>query len=385
MRGFLSILICLAMFCQPAYAKEIDSENPVPVIEAKAAVLIERTSGRVLFKQNENEILPIASTTKIMTALLALENAAPDDMVTAGENAEGVEGTSIYLSAGETLSMRDMLYGLMLRSGNDAAVAIAEHIDGDVETFAKRMNARAKELDASTRFVTPNGLDENGNGASALGMARIAAGAMALPAFREIVATQKKDIPWPGRDYGRELENKNKLLRTLDGATGIKTGYTSKAGRCLVFSCEREGVELIGVVLNCGTWFESATELIEWGFKQFCAETIAVKGEIAAQVEVLGGTDRSVDALFERTLTLPLAVGESHEIEPIMLPLLSAPVSKGQVIGHAVISINGETVTMVDLIAGAAIDERLSFIEAMKSMLCRWLGQTMKRDAMDGS
>ena len=149
-----------------------------------------------------------------------------------------------------------MLYGLMLRSGNDAAVAIAEHVAGSVESFAEMMNERAEELGADAHFVNPHGLPAEGHAASALGMAKIMRHAMTIPEFRTITATQRKIIPWVGNEYSRVLENKNRLLSTYEGANGGKTGYTNAAGRCLVFSAERDGLSLIGVVLNCPTWFD---------------------------------------------------------------------------------------------------------------------------------
>ena len=175
---------------------------------AKGAVLIDAKSGRVLFGQNENERFPMASTTKIMTALLALENCSLDEEVTASENASGVPGTSIYLGVGETLTMEEMLYGLLLRSGNDAAVAIAEHVSGSVEAFAARMNARAAELDADAHFVNPHGLDADGHEASALALARIFRQAMQNGDFRRITGTKKTTIPWVGNDFSRVLEQK---------------------------------------------------------------------------------------------------------------------------------------------------------------------------------
>ncbi|MEE1199452.1 MAG: hypothetical protein U0L09_02260 [Christensenellales bacterium] len=177
-------------------------------VDAKAAVLIDGITGRILFGQNENQMLPMASTTKIMTALLALENCTLSETVTAGPSAHGVEGTSIYLSEGETLPMEHMLYGLMLRSGNDAAVAIAEHVAGSVPAFAEMMNERAKTLNADAHFVNPHGLPAENHKASALGLAKIMQEAMAIPTFRVITSTTRKVIPWAGNEYSRVLENK---------------------------------------------------------------------------------------------------------------------------------------------------------------------------------
>ena len=249
-------ILCLILLLGSARG---DAQEPdVPALNAHAAVLIDGASGRLLYGYNEHRQLPMASTTKVMTALLALEGCSLQETVTASKRASGVPGTSIYLREGEQLTMEEMLLGLMLRSGNDAAVAIAEHVSGSVEAFAEKMNERAQELGAQANFITPNGLDAGGHSISALGLALVARQAMTLPDFRRIVGTQRATIRWPGNDYDRVLTNKNRLLREYEGATGIKTGFTSKAGRCLVFSAEREGMELIGVVLNCGTWFDSA-------------------------------------------------------------------------------------------------------------------------------
>lgn len=353
MRGFIAFLLMLSLLFSAAMAEDISGE--MPDIQARGAVLIERTSGRVLYDKNMDELLPVASTTKVMTALLAIENSSMDEVVTTSKRASGVQGTSIYLSVGEQLSMRNMLYGLMLKSGNDAAVAIAEHVGGSVEAFAKMMNERALELVTTAYFVTPNGLDQGGNGASALGLAKITAKALEYADFREIVGTQKATIPWPGNPYDRVLENKNRLLRDLPGATGVKTGFTSKAGRCLVFSCERSGMELIGVVLNCGTWFESAAELIEWGFTNYQPRPLFQKDDVALSAKVSGGIDRRVDALYADSLTLPCATYERPMVLVEMNAPLKAPIEEGQLIGHALVTINGKTECTVPLVAANGV------------------------------
>ena len=339
-------------------------------IDAKAAVLIDGASGRILYAQNENEMLPMASCTKIMTALLALEHSSLDEQVTAGKNAHGVTGTSIYLSEGETLTMEQMLYGLMLRSGNDAAVAIAEHIAGSVENFCEMANARARELDADASFANPHGLDAEGHKASALGLARIMRAALQNEDFRTITATEKKIIPWVGNEYSRVLQNKNRLLSTYEGATGGKTGYTSKAGRCLVFSAERDGMELIGVVLNCYTWFDSAEKLLDYGFANFRMENALNAGEAAASVQVLGGDRASIPAVAARELSGAVRIDGQNRLE-LDLPALHAPVQLGRVIGSATLTDGGETVDRCDLTAGEAV-AAWSMSAAMRSVIRRW-------------
>ena len=339
-------------------------------IDARAAVLIDAASGRILYAQNENEMLPMASCTKIMTALLALENSSLEETVTAGKNAHGVTGTSIYLSEGESLSMEQMLYGLMLRSGNDAAVAIAEHIAGSVEKFCEMANARAKELNADASFVNPHGLDASGHKASALGLARIMRRALQIEDFRTITGTRKKIIPWVGNEYSRVLENKNRLLSTYEGTTGGKTGYTSKAGRCLVFSAEREGLELIGVVLNCYTWFDSAEKLLDYGFDAYRMETAFTEGQEVTPVTVLDGDSASVTAVAESDLAGAVRKGGRVSVET-EFPPLQAPVRPGQVIGSAALLDGDTTVDRCDLIADAAVPA-WSMGSALRSVLRNW-------------
>lgn len=240
-RRLFLFVCCAALTLLNGHARA--QEEKLIETSAKAAVLIEKNTGRVLYRRNEETALPMASTTKVMTALLALEEGQLDDVVTVSRNAFGVPGTSIYLSEGEKLTLRDLLYGLMLASGNDAAVAIAEHIGGSVDAFCRRMTERAAELGCqNTVFLSPNGLPTLGHHTTAYDLALIAREAMDHPEFREIVSTRRASIPWEGRTYSRILNNKNRLLTDYDGATGIKTGYTKAAGRCLVFGAKRDGL-----------------------------------------------------------------------------------------------------------------------------------------------
>ena len=341
-------------------------------VAAKGAVLIDADSGRVLFGQNENEVLPMASTTKVMTTLLALENAGLDEQVTAGRNAAGVEGTSLYLSEGETLTMEQMLYGLMLRSGNDAAVAVAEHIAGSVPAFADMMNARAAELHADAHFVNPHGLDADGHGISALGMARVMREAMKNPVFRVITGTQRKVIPWSGNEYSRVLDNKNKLLKTYEGATGGKTGYTSKAGRCLVFCAEREELSLIGTVLNCPSWFDTAAALLDYGFENYRAEKALEAGQVAAGMRVLGGLSGSVQVVAETPLRAAVPVGSSPEVVLRLPEALAAPVTTGDIVGTAQIKSGGRVIAECNLRAAATVDRR-SFAASIRRLFLNWI------------
>ena len=224
----VALLICCTVLTLLGSSAQAEEEVDT---SARAAVLIDRGTGMVLLCHNENEPLPMASTTKVMTALLALEKGNLDDVVTVGRNAYGVPGTSIYLNLGERITLRDLLYGLLLASGNDAAVAIAEHIGGSVEAFCAMMTERAAELGCeNTVFVNPNGLPAEGHHTTAYDLALIAREAMKNETFREIVSTQRASIPWEGRSYDRVLNNKNRLLSDYEGATGIKTGRGALPG-----------------------------------------------------------------------------------------------------------------------------------------------------------
>ncbi len=347
-----------------ALAEEID-------ISARAAILIDAASGRVLYAKNADTRYPMASTTKIMTALLALENSAPNELVTASERAAGTGGTSIYLSAGETLSMEEMLKGLMLRSGNDAAVAIAEHIGGSVENFAAMMNARAEDLGADAHFVTPNGLDAEGHGASARAMALIAREALWRGDFRALVGTQRAVIPWRDNQYNRVLNNKNRLLREYEGTTGVKTGFTKKAGRCLVFSAERDGMELIGVVLNCGAWFDEAERLLDWGFEHYSLACAAEMGEDCGTVAVAGGASPRVRVIAESDALAAVRASDQWSVELTLAQSVAAPVHAGDSLGRAALKVNGEVLAETRLIAAESI-EKLTFWGIFVKVLDGW-------------
>lgn len=361
------VALCFVLLLIPAAR----ASEPFTVA-AKGAVLIDGASGRVLFGQNENAEFPMASTTKVMTTLLALENADLDEPVTAGKNAHGVTGTSLYLSEGETLSMEHMLYGLMLRSGNDAAVAVAEHIAGSVPAFAEMMNEKAEALGIDAHFVNPHGLDAEGHRISALGLALLFREAMKNDTFRTITGTRRKVIPWVGNDYSRVLENKNKLLTTYEGATGGKTGYTGKAGRCLVFSAKRDGLELIGAVLNCPTWFDTATQLLDYGFENFRAERAFTSGQQVASLPVRGGMQASVGVLAAAPLQTAVPVGSLAQARLDLPESARAPIAAGQSLGTAALVSNQREYARCPLVAASDVEAR-DFGNALRRLLKLWV------------
>ncbi len=260
---------------------------PVPV-SARHAVLYEPVTNTFLIEKDGHSHAPMASTTKIMTALVAIEQGDPDKTVTITEEDCGIEGSSIYMAAGEKLTLRELLYALLLQSANDAAVAIARHVGGSTEAFVDMMNARVDKMGLSdTHFMNPHGLDDANHYTSACDLARIAAVAMDNSLFHEIVSTVKYTIP--GRDGGkRVLVNHNKLLRQYDHATGVKTGFTKKSGRCLVGAAEKDGLTFISVTLNAPNDWNDHIHMFETGFSMLENRCLCDSEQFVYELPVIG-------------------------------------------------------------------------------------------------
>ena len=357
LRGWITLLCCavMAFFAGNAQAEEGDQVEST----ARSAILVERETGRVLLSCNPHEKLPMASTTKVMTALMVLEYGRLDEVVTASRNAYGVPGTSIYLNLGEKITLHDLLYGLMLASGNDAAVAIAEHIGGDVETFCRMMTQRAAELGCTnTMFLTPHGLPKDGHYTTAHDLALIAREAMNHELFRQIVSTRRASIPWEGRSYQRILNNKNKLLTSYEGATGIKTGYTKAAGRCLVFGAKRDGLELVGVVLRCGDWFDEAARLMDMAFDRYEMFTAFDEGETVRVLPVTEGTQETVCIAMGGRLAAAVPKGMVPVLEFDLPESIQGGQQQGSVIGEARLVHGGEVIASAPLLLGETLARR---------------------------
>jgi D-alanyl-D-alanine carboxypeptidase (penicillin-binding protein 5/6) len=283
-----------------------EASGPMPVTtHASGAALIDVESGRILYSSRGNSRMKIASLTKIMTAIVAIENGDLADTVKVGRNAAGKEGSSLYLKVNEEMSLENLLYGLMLRSGNDAATAIAEHVGGSEEGFVYLMNDKADWLGlANTHFTNPHGLDHKDHYSSANDLAKLTAYALKNNMFKQIVKTRTKMAPNPNEAWDYKWFNKNKMLSMYDGADGVKTGYTKQALRCLVSSATRNGQQLAAVTLNDGDDWADHRRLLDWGFRNYPLEEIASRGQHVAGQEVVIGS----------TLRYPLAKGERNEL-----------------------------------------------------------------------
>ncbi|GHU72758.1 serine-type D-Ala-D-Ala carboxypeptidase [Clostridia bacterium] len=368
-----ALFVCIFLLYNGIGALAEEVEVTAKLSSAKAACVLEVSTGRVLFSWNADEKMPMASTTKVMTALLALERTDMSDIVTASRNAYGVPGTSIYLQIGEQLTMHDMLLGLMLASGNDAAVAIAEHIGGSVEGFLELMNLRAAEIGAfNTHFNSPNGLPIDDHYTTAYDFARIARMAMRLPAFREIVSTQRATIPWMDHDYDRILNNKNRLLSGYAGATGIKTGFTNAAGRCLVFGANRNGMEIVGVVLNCSDWFDEAERLMDQSFDQYRMTTMLADGDPVRPLTVRGGMGGTVRLAVRGDLTAPLSLNEAVNVKLDLPESIQAPIKAGDIVGYVRMYGGGTLAAERQIVAAETVEAR-TMLGALRLIMRRWL------------
>lgn len=281
MKKTVAILLC-SIFLWSATTIKTHAQN-----SAKAAITIEAQTGISLYEKNADEQLPMASTTKIMTALVTLENADINQTFTVSETACKVEGTQIGLLAGDQISLNDLLHMLMMKSANDAAQTIAENISGSLEAFAELMNERAKQMGLThTHFENPHGLPSDNHYTTARELALIAAEALKNDTFAQIVSTKKKKLDY----HGLVIENSNRLLSSYEYTTGVKTGFTKAAGRCLVTSAKKDGVTLINVTLDDGNDWQDHTEMFEEGFRRVSSYTLYEAGQYSITVPVLNGT-----------------------------------------------------------------------------------------------
>ena len=337
-------------------------------VSAQKAILVDAETGRVLFEKNADARGLIASTTKIMTALIVCEQCNVLDRMKIPKEAVGIEGSSIYLQEGEVLTIQELLYGLMLHSGNDAAVALAIYCGGTVEGFAELMNDKAHRLGMKdSHFENPNGLDSPGHYSTARDMAILASYAMDNPIFSKTVSTKKVSIS------RRSLSNHNKLLWRLKGADGVKTGFTKAAGRILVSSVTRQGRRLVAVTMNDPNDWQDHTTLMEDGFSRFQVKEIIKTGQILGTTEIAGGQELAVNLLANEDFCYSLAPGEQVEVVLQGPGFVYAPVAQGQQAGFAYICVDDRPVGKVSVIYGSTVEQEK---EQKQSFLEKIFGRT---------
>ena len=356
MKKLYILIFAILIMEKNVYALDVSASN---------ACLIERITGHVLFEKNMNEKAAMASTTKIMTAITALENSSPDSVVTVSRNAAFQEGSSAYLRDGDKILMGDLLYGLMLNSGNDAAVAIAEHISGDTDSFADVMNEKAKELDArNTNFVNPNGLYHEKHYTTAYDLAKISAYAMGNTGFREIVSSKTKAVTIQNTGAKMYFLNHNKMLKIYDGASGVKTGFTKKSGRCLVSAAERDGIELIAVTLNAPDDWNDHKNMLDFGFSKTGYKTILKKGTVLGEKTV---GEYIVKFLCAEDVSVPY-FGKDSDYSAVthIADNLYPPINTGEKIGICDIVYDGRVIKQIDLVSDSEIYKKTGFFERIK-------------------
>ena len=325
---------------------------PAKAVSAEKAYVLDAVSGRVLYDKNADKQSLIASTTKIMTALIVCEQCNVLDRMRIPKEAVGIEGSSMYLKDGEILTLQELLYGLMLSSGNDAAVALAIYCGGTVEGFAELMNDKARLLGLTgTHFENPNGLDSPNHYSTARDLAILAQYAMENPIFRQTVSTKSVSI---GQ---RHLTNHNKLLWRVEGADGVKTGFTKAAGRILVSSATREGRRIIAVTINDGNdWMDHAA-LLEAGFSRFNVQRIVTKGDSVGWLEVAGSGGKRVEILADEHFVYSIATEERPQVMLSGTGVVYAPVTEGADAGYAYVLIEGKAVGKVRVVYGATVEQ----------------------------
>ncbi len=381
-----SLLLALVLFCfcpifesfNKSASNEIpaseyidnDFSLPAPINAARCAAVIDAESGNMLYSKNADEARGMASTTKIMTALVAIENGDIEQEFTIPKEAIGIEGSSVYLQEGEKLTLRELLYCLLLESGNDSAVAIALAISKSTEEFVGLMNSRAEELGLkSTHFTNPHGLSDKNHKTTARELAIITAEAMKYPLFCEIAATKSISVRYNGTENGRRLVNHNKLLFNYEYATGGKTGYTKLDGKCLVSSASKDGMNVICVTLQDA--FPPATHqsLLDFAFASCEYISLAKPNSINTEIAVNGSEQTHLRLTNPKASFITLPKGSEVKIRIVLPESINAPVAKGEIIGYAICEANGKEIYIIYLEATETVKEK------KKSLINRLFGK----------
>ena len=351
----------------------IAEEQKEPVLNARAAVIYDRKTKEIIWGKNENEKKAMASTTKIMTAIVVLEKGNLSDVVTISKKAANTGGSRLKINTNDKISVLDLLYGLMLRSGNDAAVALAEYVGGSIEGFAKLMNKKAIEIGLkNTHFVTPHGLDNIEHYTTAYELAVLTDYAMQNEKFSKIVNTKNTTISING--VARNIYNTNELLGTLNGVNGVKTGFTNNAGRCLVTSCTRNGNQIITVVLGCDAKkyrTSDSIKLIEYAFKNYTRVNIEEKVKIefekwkqinGKRIYISKGEKSDVNLELKEITKkeIPVKIGEENNIQVEINAIYEyeAPLEKQSKIGNILIKKDEEIIESVDIVCLERIEKK---------------------------
>ena len=371
--AILAVLTALSALCAPVSAVEAGFS-----VSAVSAVLINADTGTIVWEKNAYEQRAMASTTKIMTALLTAEAGELDKKFTVDSYAINVEGTSMGLKQGDIVTRRALLYGILLPSGNDAANAAAVSVSGSMSAFVELMNKKAAELGLTdTHFANPSGLDAQGHYTTAYDLARLAGVALENPVFAEICRCSDAQVEYGNPPYLRWLSNSNKMLWQYEGCIGVKTGFTDNARRCLVSAAERNGVRLICVTLNAPNDWDDHRKMLDYGFEQVKPTEIVLPNPVS--IPVIGGYEQDVTLVLRETVKLSLSEQESKtvNVELYVQPFLYAGFGAGSRAGSARIYLNGEFVREIELVTAYGVqaqEQQLGFWQRLWQFFRRFVG-----------
>ncbi len=383
--AILSNMICTNL----AYADDINDDEPIDKlfeqesvetvgnkrlnISAGAAIVMDTVSGRVLYEKNAYKRNSIASTTKIMTAIVALENGRDDEDVIVSKKAASISGSQVNLQEGKTYKLGDLMYAMMLRSGNDAAIAIAEHIGGSIEAFVEMMNRKAAEIGATnTNFVTPHGLDNPQHYSTPYDLALITQYALKNEKFCKIVGTKNTTF------QNGNISNTNEMLGLYPGADGVKTGYTGQAGRCLVTSATQNGWRIISVVLNCGSRSiraQNSKVLLDYAFENYKSYEYLKEGQKISEIKLHKGLENNISVFSDRDISIPLMVDEVDKLQTVynFSNEIEAPIKIYSKIGTIDYILDGKLLASADIITHDEID-RKDFYYYFDKIFKSWTG-----------
>ena len=370
MYRFLAIIISFVFFLSSsAQAKYLE-------ISADSAILIEATTGRVIYEKNADVERPPASMTKMMTCILGIENLFPEEVIKISQKASYTEDSELMLQENDLISASDLLRGMMLVSDNGGAVAIGEAVSGSIHDFSNLMNNKAREIGCTnTNFENPNGLPNENHYSTARDMAKISMYCLQNWDFRDIVSTQRETIHWiqPSK-HSMRVENTNKLLATYKGMTGLKTGWTRAAGGCLAASAKRGDIELIAIIMHApdtDTRFSDASTLLDYGFERVTSLYGIDKEQVEKKVFVRNGTKGSISVGLEEDLNYPLLKDEYKQnltVEYDLPKVIDADVKAGDIVGKAKLKYNGKVVASVPFIAKEDVDAGFSIASTIVSL-----------------
>ncbi len=375
---FLLVIIMIAALAHPVFAQDMK-------VDATGSILMEADTGTILFEQNAHAKVFPASVTKIMTLLIAMENLEKgiislDDVVTVSQYAASMGGSQLYMEVGESKTVEQLLKAITVASGNDASVAIAEHIAGSEELFVDMMNKRAEELGMKdTHFVNCNGLHNDEHYTSAHDVAVMSRELLKHKKIFEWTTIWMEDIEIgkEGRFKTFTMVNTNKLLRRYDGVDGLKTGFTDKAKHCISVTAKKGNLRLIGVVMGAPTSetrFREAENLLTYGFARYNSVPIAAKDDVINQIRVSKGIEEYVDVKPGEDVSVLVLKGKENTLkrEVEMPEFINAPVEKGQKVGELLVNQEGETIRKIELVAGQTVEKR-GFLSTLWKTIVGWL------------